>query len=188
MLNFLQDFIPAWTSTAATRLVDACETHLVRKTEGLRTAELVVGHRQQNSEQSSAHAKACELKLETSKKDLKKCVVTQQRRLQSLAKAIMAVSSSTDEDNIETIRQVLAMASASSSDSFIHDVGVGKERIASAEQELETAEKCATEACFALRGASDDKEVVEKQIIEIQTIRNRLQTPPPSGEEKEKMN
>ena len=186
MLNFLQDFIPTWTSTTATRLVDACDAHLVRKTEELRNAELVMEHHQQNSEQSSAHATACELKLETSKQDLKKCVLTQQRRLQSLAKAIMAVSSSTDEDNIETIRQVLDMASASSSDSFLHDVGVGKGRMVSAEQELKAAEESATEACFALRAAKDDKEVVEKQIKEIETIRNQLRAP--SGEEKEKLN
>ena len=177
MLGFLQDFIPSWSSTTATRLVDACEAHLSRKTEELKNAQMIVEHCQQNSEQADANSTDCAAKLNESKQELKSCVSTQETRLRALAKAIMSVDNTTDEDNVETVRQVLEMASASCSKTFTESVREAREHIADAEQQLALAETEASTARSALRTARDNENAVEQQIREIETIRNRLQTP-----------
>ena len=186
MLGFLQDFIPSWSSTTATRLVDACEAHLSRKTEELKNAQMIVEHCQQNSEQADANSTACVAKLNESKQELKSCVSSQETRLRALAKAIMSVDNTTDEDNVETVRQVLEMASASCSETFTKGVCEAREHIADAEQQLERAETEASTARCALRTALDGENTVKQQIREIETIRNRLQTP--ATEDHEKVN
>ena len=180
MLSFLQDFIPSWSSTTtATRLVDACQAHLERKKQELATAETKTDTLERAASKADDLTASCERNLFESEKVLQSCVAAQESRLKSLAKAIMTVRGSTEEDNIETLRQVLDMAHGCCSEAFMEEVQIARKRIEESKERLKQSVREASQAHTALRVSKEDKATLIKQMREIETIRDRLEQPPP---------
>lgn len=178
MFTFLQEITSSWSGSTATRLVDACRAHLAQKRTQLEIAATTEEHALRVFAEAQQSVEKCTAALEQAKKHFSEHVDTHALRLKNLAKAIMSISHTTSDENLDTIRQVLNMAGSYSTDAFVAGVGSAKASVAAAEESVEAALLEQREAKHALTLAKERRTTLEQQIAEIESIRSQLHSEP----------
>lgn len=177
MLTFLHEVTTSWVAggSTATRLVDACRAHLTQKRQQLEIASTLEENALRAAAEAQAAVETQALGLENARAQLASHVDTHAQRLKTLAQAVMTVSSTATPENIDTVAQVLSMASACSPESFAAGVEDGKAVVATAELSLKRAQETQTSAKVDLASAKEHRTSLQRQIQEIESIQSQLQ-------------
>jgi len=174
MFTFLQEITSAWSGSTATRLVDACRAHLAQKQKQLEIATTAEEHAQRVFAETQQSVEQCTATLEQNNNKFSEHVDTHALRLKNLAKAIMSISHTTSDENLDTIQQVMKMAGSYSADAFVSGVDSAKDAVATAETSVEAALIGQRAAKKALVLAKEHRTTLEQQITEIESIRSQL--------------
>lgn len=175
MFTFLHEMTTSWSGSTATRLVDACRAHLTQKRQQLEIASAFEENALRASAEAQTKVEVQERELEKARAQLASHIDTHTQRLKTLAQAVMAISSTASAENIETVEQVLEMASACSPESFVAGVKDANVTIAGAELSLTSAQKDQMSAKVELVHAKERRTSLQRQIQEIESIRSQLQ-------------
>lgn len=177
MFTFIHELTTSLVTgvSTATRLVDACRAHLTQKRQQLEIAITLEENALRAATAAQAAVETQEIELENARTQLTSHIDAHTQRLKTLAQAVMTVSSSPSTDNIKTVSQVLAMASACSPESFAAGVEDANAVIAAAELSLQSALEEQTSAKTELVHTKEHHMSLQRQIQEIESIRLQLQ-------------
>jgi len=184
MFTFLQEITSSWSGSTATRLADACRAHLEQKRKQLEIATTTEEHTLRVFAEAQQSVEKCTTTLEQAKKHFSEHVDTHALRLKNLAKAIMSISHTTNDENLDTIQQVLNMTGSYSTDAFVAGVDSAKASIAATNKSVVEALLEQEEAKNALTLAKEHRTTLEQQIVEIESIRSQLHSRSSTDEKK----